>query len=111
MQAREDALRRHFAQRPCSVCHHRQMPETMLTLVRRPRAWVVMATCGACHHRGIYLISFPAPSSRTTAIPTAPAAISQRDVTEMRSFLDHFDGDFLSLFGKGHHGPGRFAAE
>ncbi len=69
-------------------------------LVRRPRAWVVMAACGHCHHRGVFLISFPA----TKPAPATDAPISQREVTEMRSFLDQFDGDFLSLFSNNPHG-------
>jgi len=70
-------------------------------LVRRPRAWVVMAACGHCHHRGVFLISFPS-AKRASAAAAAP--ISQREVTEMRGFLDQFDGDFLSLFGNKPHG-------
>ncbi len=107
MQAREESLRRHFAQRPCKVCHHRQTPETLLVLVRRPRAWVVMAVCAHCQHRGIFLVSLPTPK-RQHFTDTSPA-VSTRDVVEMRSFLDTFDGDFLSLFGAGPHG--RLAAD
>jgi hypothetical protein len=107
MQAREESLRRHFAQRPCKVCHHRQTPETLLVLVRRPRAWVVMAVCAHCQHRGIFLVSLPSPKRQH--LTDTPPAVSTRDVVEMRSFLDTFDGDFLSLFGAGPHG--RLAAD
>jgi hypothetical protein len=109
MQAREESLRRHFAQRPCKVCHHRQTPETVLVLVRRPRAWVVMAVCARCQHRGIFLVSIPSPKRQPAAGTVATPNVSTRDVVEMRSFLDTFDGDFLSLFGAGPHG--RFAAD
>jgi len=106
MQPREDALRRHFAQQPCAKCHYRQAPETVLVLVRRDRTWMVMATCGHCHHRGLYVITMPAHQPRTVA---ANSAITKRDVIEMHGFLEQFNGDFLSLFDAGS--PGHFATE
>ena len=103
MQAREDALRHHFAHHSCKVCHNRQQPESLLILVRRARTWVIMAACANCHHRGIFVVSFPKAEQRANAA-AVQAAISSRDVIEMRGFLEHFDGDFLSLFGQGPHG-------
>jgi hypothetical protein len=104
MQAREDALRRHFAHQPCKVCQNRQVPESLFVLVRRAQTWVVMASCANCHHRGIFVVAFPkaARSTPTTLDPTP--RVTTRDVIEMHGFLEHFDGDFLSLFGQGPHG-------
>ncbi len=106
MQPREDALRRHFAQQPCTKCHYRQTPEALVVLVRRDRTWMVMATCGHCHHRGLYVITLPARQART-ADPRE--AVTKRDVIEMHGFLERFNGDFRALFDSGS--PGRFAAE
>ena len=103
MLAREQALRRYFANRPCTSCHHRQTPEAVLVLVRRPRAWMVMATCGHCHHRGLFVIAF-APQNQTHDAAHASTPIDYRDVREMRMFLDTFNGDFLGLFGQGPQG-------
>jgi hypothetical protein len=95
MHSHDALLRRRFAQQPCSKCQNRGLPETLLVLVRRPRTWVVMATCANCHHRGLYLIS--APRARS-------APVSDRDVTEMHAFLETFNGDFTSLFHGGSSG-------
>lgn len=109
MQPREDALRRQFAQQPCKNCHARHAPESLLILVRRARTWVVMAACANCHHRGMYMVSFPHAEQRALGLVSAHATITTRDVIEMHGFLEHFDGDFLGLFGKGPRG--HFAAE
>ncbi|MBA3824279.1 MAG: hypothetical protein H0X24_10355 [Ktedonobacterales bacterium] len=106
MQPREDALRRHFAQQPCAKCHYRQAPEALLVLVRRDRTWMVMATCGHCHHRGLYVITMPPKATRAADVS---GAITKRDVIEMHGFLEGFNGDFRALFDGG--APGRFAAE
>ncbi len=111
MQAHEDALWRYFTNRPCPTCHHQQVPEAVLVLVRRPRAWVVLVTCGHCRQRRLLMLSLPKASRRAQpAAPSSPSSpISYRDVREMRLFLATFDGDFLALFG---HGPqGHLAAE
>lgn len=97
MHAREDAIKRHLAQHPCKACHHSSQPEAMLVLVRRSRAWIVMATCGNCHHRGIFVVSFPAKRANLSPVST-------EDVSAMHAFLDSFDGDFLTLFGQGPQG-------
>jgi hypothetical protein len=103
MQANEKALRRYFSQRPCAACQRRQEPETVLTLISRTTSAMVLVTCAHCHHRAIYVIS-----SRLTPTTQSPP-ISQRDVHAMHSFLDTFNGDFLSLFNSGSQGY--YAAE
>ena len=107
MQAREEALQRYFATRSCTSSHYQQRPETVLVLVRRARAWMVMVTCGHCHHRGLFVVSFPARAAKKATAPaptTILAPIGYRDVHEMQSFLDSFNGDFLALFGPGPQG-------
>jgi len=110
MQVHEDALWRYFTNRPCPTCHYQQVPEAVLVLVRRSRAWIVLVTCGHCRQRRLLMLSLPKATQRAQPATTQAApAISHRDVREMRLFLASFNGDFLSLFGHGPHG--HFAAE
>lgn len=104
MQAREHALRRHFAQRPCKTCHQLAAPETLLVLVRRHSVWMVLVGCAICHQRSLYTISFAKTSRQAHATAAAHLPISSRDVVAMHSFLDGFNGDFLGLFGAGPQG-------
>lgn len=104
MQAREHALRRHFAQRPCKSCLQLAAPETMLVIVRRHSFWMVMVGCAVCHQRSLYTISFAKSSRQTPATAASHLPVSTRDVVDMRSFLEGFNGDFLGLFGAGPHG-------
>jgi hypothetical protein len=102
---------------------------TVLVLARRPAAWLVLASCGRCEHRGIYLVSFPDGSRETASAHVesdAPSLtvrqahelgeeldlqakanrpISADEVAAMRSFLADFDGDFRRLFGADGHSP------
>jgi len=112
MQPREQSLNRYFATRLCSSCQRQHLPEAVLVLVRRPRSWMVMVTCGACHHRGIFVVNFPRTALATLPTDSTPqptTLISYRDVRQMRSFLDTFNGDFMALFDQGS--SGHFASE
>jgi predicted RNA-binding protein YlxR (DUF448 family) len=106
----DSTLRRFFAKRPCTACHRRQTPETVLILVQRKESSMVLVTCANCHHRGIYVVSTAnqaksiAAGSPIQPITSSSSPISTDDVREMRHFLTTFDGDFASLFGKGPHG-------
>jgi predicted RNA-binding protein YlxR (DUF448 family) len=111
MQAQEPALRRFFSKQPCGRCHSSQEPDTLFVLIRRKDSVMVLVTCSNCHHRGIYIVTAKhnAPAKRlrssqhrSNSSPlSSSAAITYTDVHEMRSFLDGFNGDFLSLFGSG----------
>lgn len=90
------ALQRHFAQQPCQVCQRRSVPAAVVTLARRQHTRVVLVTCGACHHRGIYVVAIP--------VRAPGAGVSRADVTAMRRFLTTFNGDFHGLFGGGATG-------
>jgi hypothetical protein len=123
MHARERLVRECFAEQACTSCGHAYAPADVLVLARRSAAWIVLARCGECGHRGIYVVSFPAsgtPHARPSAslppvdlpaeaLPDVAAAPSTRagparpvtaeDVNDMHAFLAHFDGDFRRLFG------------
>jgi hypothetical protein len=109
MQVHEEALWRYFTNRPCPTCHQQQVPEAVLVLVRRSRAWIVLVTCGHCRQRRLLMLTLSKASQRSQPAVGSSSAISHRDVREMRLFLASFNGDFLSLFGHGQQG--HFAAE
>ncbi len=111
MKAQEPDLNHYFTTHPCAVCHYQVVPETLLVLARREHTWVVMATCGHCRHRGIFVVSTPKPRQLApTLSPARRGPISTADVRAMRSFLATFDGNFRGLFDPGS-GGGQLAAE
>lgn len=133
MHVREHMIRERFATRCCEGCGHPYALGTILILVRRPAAWLVLASCGECERRCIYLVSFgettrgaedSRPAHRSSAPlniqPTdalnaldaeaqnrlfADTPITARDVANMRAFLTDFDGDFRRLFADGRRPP------
>jgi hypothetical protein len=129
MHVRERMIRERFATRPCEGCGHAYGLGTVLVLARRPAAWLVLASCGQCEHRCIYLVSFPDESRETAsahAKSDAPSLTVQQahelseefdlqiqanrpitadEVAAMRSFLANFDGDFRRLFGADGQSP------
>ena len=130
MHVRERMIRRRFATHPCERCGSSYGQGTVLVLARRPAAWLVLASCGHCEHRCIYLVSFrdtdhasALPSGASDDLPltvrraytvadqptrgsTGDVAITQDEVAAMRRFLDGVNGDFHHLFGADGH---RFA--
>jgi hypothetical protein len=129
MHVRERMIRERIATHPCEGCGHAYGMGTVLVLARRPAAWLVLASCGQCEHRCIYLVSFPDGSRETERARTTSDApsltvrqahelseefdlqakanrpISADEVAAMRSFLVDFDGDFRRLFGADGQSP------
>ena len=120
MYARERIIRDRFARRSCGRCGAQYSAESVVILARRPSHWMVMVSCPHCSHRNVYLISFAeaesahaaasaadAPDTPLAPPPFAPASadpipsiqpISESDVAAMHDFLQHFSGDFQTLF-------------
>lgn len=123
MHVRERMIRERFATQPCEGCGHAYGQGTVLVLARRPAAWLVLASCGQCEHRCIYLVSFREAAREAASEPTrhdaaplnvrrayaladetgpnvsAGQPISDDEVAAMRAFLATFNGDFRRLFG------------
>ena len=59
MNTHERLIRERFARRRCGSCGALLTPESVIVLARRSNAWLLMATCSACQHRGIFVASFP----------------------------------------------------
>ncbi|GAC1476654.1 MAG: hypothetical protein PVSMB4_00450 [Ktedonobacterales bacterium] len=117
MHARERIIRERFATQTCSDCGHAYAQGNVLVLARRRSAWMVLVTCEHCDHRGIYVVSFPSQPQlgpgqweaeepqiasfeprqpRAERVRRAPVSLD--DVTRIRDFLAHFDGNFKRLF-------------
>lgn len=131
MYARERIIRDRFAQRSCGRCGAHYTAESVVILARRPSHWMAMVSCPGCSQRNVYLISFADAESTDTAqtaqtahadaatdTPLAPPAahspltpsilpISDADVAAMHAFLQHFSGDFQTLFSTPHPHPHR----
>lgn len=110
MSQREEHLRQQLSSRSCSFCHVSGPPAAFHVVAQRANSWVILATCSSCRHRVLLMVNFSpkkrsSPSPSAASIPYFPfAPVSGRDVTQMRTFLDTFNGDFLSLFGQGPQG-------
>jgi hypothetical protein len=81
MHARERVIRDRFADQACSHCGAHYPPASVVCLAHRRSAWIVMATCGRCERRGIFVVTFPSRSSGApliqggdTPIPQHPAS-------------------------------------
>lgn len=114
MYARERIIRDRFAQRSCGRCGMQYSAESVVILARRPSHWMVMVSCPHCSQRNVYLISFAeaesaaasgdAPDTPLAPPPASPdpipsiQPITESDVAAMHDFLQHFSGDFQTLF-------------
>lgn len=125
MYARERIIRDRFAHRSCGRCGAQYSAESVVILARRPSHWMVMVSCPHCPQRNVYLISFGEAESASAhasfsddaadnplASPPSPPAlapsiqpITASDVAAMHDFLQHFSGDFQTLFSapRPHH--------
>ncbi|HEX8727031.1 MAG TPA: hypothetical protein VF739_00320 [Ktedonobacterales bacterium] len=73
MKGQERILRERFAQVACQSCGVDHLPDDMLVLAQRGSRWLVLLTCHQCKHRGIFVASFPHPSSRAERLDTLGA--------------------------------------
>jgi hypothetical protein len=122
MHARERIIRERFAQQHCQECGASYDEDGILVLARRRSTWMVLVTCKACEHRGIFVVSFPSALDTKAhdakldlaAMPGALAEtanvthgagthaangpVTTDEVNQMRDFLADFDGNFQRLF-------------
>ncbi len=89
----------------CSGCHTPYEPEDVEVISRNGDMWFFSVTCSHCQARALVAAAISEDWDRDVAGPTAlgahgvPAPVTQRDVEEVRAFLEGFDGDFKRLFG------------
>lgn len=128
MRGQEDIIRERFTRDLCGSCGAARRHDDIMMLAHRGARWMVLVTCWRCHHRGIFIATFPAgasaphaehlaldsrrspfdrqpsahdaPSITTVPLPTTgESLITRGDVDAMRQFLSTFNGDFHALFG------------
>jgi hypothetical protein len=124
MEPSEHRIRQIVLQRigHCRVCHRRHEGEDVNLVSQKPDYWTMMVECPDCHTRSF--VAAVVDEKRTDEargaleelavelsirnvsgvpterdLPTEP--LSDEDVTEMRGFLEGFNGDFKRLFAKG----------
>ncbi len=98
----------------CSQCGGRHRPENLQMVGRSRTMWAFRLTCPTCGAQSFIAAvvgdqpyeeeavgSQPGP---VRGAGTAPTPITEDDVIAMRRFLEHFNGDFKSLFSRGSRG-------
>lgn len=112
MQAQERIIREIFSTQQCEECGENYPSEGILILIHRTQIWVIMARCYHCQHKNIYVVAFtgklssyeePTSFSYDSEIyDVSPQndsnLVNEDDVVDMHNFLQHFKGDFSTLF-------------
>jgi hypothetical protein len=127
VHGQEDIIRERLTRDRCGACGASRSDDDVLVLAHRSSHWLMLVVCWRCHHRGIFIASFPhdarVPHSERLPLdpaldsqlppPTHPAVtplplnhpndspVTSSDVDAMRRFLSGFNGDFHALFGDG----------
>jgi hypothetical protein len=81
LHGQERILRERFARLACVACGASHHLDDMLVLAQRGSRWLVLLTCWQCQRRGIFVASFPQPTTPREAADTcepqpAPSSIS-----------------------------------
>ncbi len=105
----------------CTVCHRGFESDDVHILSRKSDMWMLMVSCSECHARNFVAAVIGDGDAEEAQLalrrlgeehvrdrfeveaeaPSAPAdPVSVDDVLEVHEFLQGFDGDFQSLFGK-----------
>lgn len=110
----------------CRVCHRAHEGVDVSVVSRKPEVWMMVVECPDCHTRSfvaavvdekqaddakIALKRLAGEHLRTHSIElratieadkpaTLTEPVSDTDVSAMHDFLDHFNGDFKSLFSR-----------
>ena len=121
MEPSEHRIRQIVVQRigHCRVCHRQHVGGDVNLVSQMPDVWMMMVECPDCHTRSF--VAAVVDEKRTdearsaleemaielsvrdaSALPNetalSPEPLSEADVTQMRSFLKSFNGDFKRLF-------------
>lgn len=103
----------------CSVCHRGFEPDDVHVLSRKSDMWMLMVSCGECNARNFVAAVIGDGDAEEAQLALrrlgeehvrsgidvideaegpSDIAVSVDDVLDMHSFLQEFDGDFLTLF-------------
>lgn len=104
---REAFLKRLFAKVSCGVCGQKYDMSNIKILDQEDGLWVLSVYCSSCGTQG--LVAAVVQEGNITDVVTdlseseygeleGKGVVGNVDVTEMREFLQGFDGDFERLF-------------
>ncbi|MCS7051785.1 MAG: hypothetical protein NZL87_09235 [Thermomicrobium sp.] len=88
----------------CAVCGERFEDDDLQALGRTRTTWAFRLTCRRCGAASLVAAVIGEEQLHDVVDTRSSAPVSERDVEEMRAFLEQFDGDFQRLFG---YTPGR----
>ncbi|MCS7255105.1 MAG: hypothetical protein RMJ05_06415 [Thermomicrobium sp.] len=83
----------------CAVCGQRFSAEDLQALGRSRSTWAFRLTCQFCGASSLIAAVIDEEQLAGSPVPEVHEPVTQRDVEEIREFLEHFDGDFQRLFG------------
>lgn len=89
----------------CSGCHTPYEPEDVEVISRNGDMWFFSLRCSHCQARALVAAAISEDwrsdvlSSSTSGTNGVQAPVTEKDVEEVRSFLEGFDGNFKRLFG------------
>lgn len=91
----------------CGACGREYLFDNVSVLGHEEELWFLMIVCDGCNSRGL-IAALVKENKRAQVISDLiegesenfSAKVTSDDVTSMRHFLEEFDGDFASLFGK-----------
>lgn len=83
----------------CAVCGQRFGMDDLQALGRSHSTWAFRLTCHHCGTSSLVAAVIGEEQLAEQRPVRASEPVTQRDVEEIRQFLEHFDGDFQRLFG------------
>lgn len=128
MDPNENRIRKIVLERlgACRVCHRAHDGEDVHVISQNPDVWMMVVECPDCHTRSFVAAVVDEKQADEAQIalrrlagehnrlhpmdqalegngtePASTEPVSEADVTEIRDFLDTFNGDFKRLFAKG----------
>jgi predicted nucleic acid-binding Zn-ribbon protein len=121
MEPSEHRIRQIVLQRigHCRVCHRQHEGGDVNMVSQKPDVWMMMVECPDCHTRSFVAavvdenradearnalqemaieLSIRDVSGATVELPAPADPLTEDDVSDMRDFLESFNGDFKRLF-------------
>ena len=86
----------------CGACSEPLDERAVSVVGHQEDLWFFSLVCGHCQARVLVaaLVRQGAPvAAGEASTPSRPGRVEAKDVLSVREFLDHFDGDFQTLFG------------
>ena len=106
---KENVVKRLMTSTKCNVCGRHYQADDIGILGHEDELWFLTASCSVCDAE--YLVAAVIKEEESDPVAaTDPAnveivwledGVTTEDLTDMRHFLEEFDGDFVQLFERG----------